>query len=975
MHGAFAEYKRINPQDSGNDPLGAAIFRLDNGLTVYLSENHQTPHFYAEIAVRAGSVFDPPNATGLAHYMEHLLFKGSRDLGTIDYEKEKPYLDRITELYEEHFRAADPKKREEIYAEISAVSQKAARYAVPNEISKTYMSMGGSWLNAHTSFEHIAYKVRLPSNRLRQWAALESNRFLHPVFRLFQTELETVYEEKNRMLDDKYWIIQEAVLKKLFKHHPYGQQSLIGSVEHLKNPSLRLLYDYYDTYYVPGNMAIFISGAIDIQEAIKVIDEYFSVLKPGKTPRRPHWKEKPLKEIQRVEVQYLGEELVLLAFRVPGCKNRDLERLVIFDMLLGESQVGLINLNLVVPQKVRSAGSYLQVYNDYGMQFVWGVPKEGQTLQEVEALLIEQIDRIKNGAVDQKTIDDIVTNIMIDYKQGYESNDARVSMMRDSFVSFVSWKYWLGYLNRLSCVRKKDIIRAARKYFKNNYVAGYRRDAQHDIPLIQKPQIAPLDVSIQKQSAFARQLLAMRVDEIAPCYIRQGDDYRYKEDERGTRLYYVKNPMNDLFTFSIIIEEGLRDDNALGVAIDFLMKSGTASRSPQELRRAWFGLGCTFSMAVDDEQTIITISGSDENFETSLRLLMEVLRTPCADDKTLAEFKEIVRSNRRDMKKDVSTILSALQEFSLYGEGSRYLTMISLAALEEKSIDDLFGSIRNLLGYKFTMSYMGSLSFESVQRITQQSIDQKETLRDTPEHEPRVMRQADNDEVYFFDKQMAQTQIGVMIIGDVYDESLVGAGQLFNYYFGGGMSGVVFQELREARALAYSAWGFYDFAQKAKEHNIMRMGSATQADKTLEALGLMCFLIDDGALTQDRFSQAKESITNHYRVSRVQFRDIVSAVRGWKQLGLLSDPRQRRFQKVQEMQMNDVAAFHQKQIAQRKKHICIVGDKNKIDEDKLGEFGALRFVTLEDIFIDTFGGAKPHHLWWGQKRCLSINPE
>src|ERR1051325_6605291 len=266
--------KRIN-QPNPKDPMAVQIYELDNGLTVYLTENHQTPRFEAQIAVRAGSKNDPPESTGLAHYLEHMLFKGTTRMGTLDYQKENPHLDRILELYERHFHETDPDKRKAIYAEINQESQAAAPYEIPNEMDKLYKAMGEEGLNAHTSDEETVYQVNLPANRLESWAIIESERFQHPVFRLYQPELEIVYEEKNRTLDNKEAIIEFAVNKLLFKKHPYGQQTTIGEVEHLKNPSLKNMYEYYRKHYVPGNMAIVISGDIEPRKTIKLIEKFF----------------------------------------------------------------------------------------------------------------------------------------------------------------------------------------------------------------------------------------------------------------------------------------------------------------------------------------------------------------------------------------------------------------------------------------------------------------------------------------------------------------------------------------------------------------------------------------------------------------------------------------------------------------------------------------------------------------------------
>ncbi|MCH8294913.1 tetratricopeptide repeat protein [Candidatus Poribacteria bacterium] len=392
----WAGYKRINEPNPA-DLMPVKIYQLDNGLTVYLTENHETPRFYAEISVRAGSKHDPSESTGIAHYLEHMLFKGSRNFGTLDYEKEKLHLDKITELYEQHFHETDPEKRKEIYAQINAESQLAAQYGIPNELDKLYKTMAEQGLNAHTGAEETVYKVGLPANRLRQWAMIESERFAMPVFRLFQTELETVYEEKNRSMDNKGWIVIEAVGELLYKNHPYGQQTTIGTVEHLKNPSLRQMYEFYQTYYVPNNMAIHISGDIDSEEAIRIIDAHFSKWERKELPEPKTWEVTPIQGVERVTVKYQAEEYVLLAFRTASQNHADAEALILIDMILDNATAGLINLNLNQGQKLRRAGSRPDMNNEYGAQFLWGIPKDEQSLEEVEQLLLEQIELIKTG--------------------------------------------------------------------------------------------------------------------------------------------------------------------------------------------------------------------------------------------------------------------------------------------------------------------------------------------------------------------------------------------------------------------------------------------------------------------------------------------------------------------------------------------------------------------------------------------------
>ncbi|MDA0689611.1 MAG: pitrilysin family protein, partial [Proteobacteria bacterium] len=491
-------YRRING-DNPEDPMDVAIFELDNGLQVFLTENHEEPTFYAEIAVRAGSKHDPADGTGLAHYLEHLLFKGNQNLGTLNYEAEKPHLDRIVELYEEHFSETDPARRAEIYAEINREAQLAAEYAVPNEIDKLYNGMGGSGLNAHTWYEETVYKVGLPSNRLQQWAEIESDRFIDPVFRLFHTELETVYEEKNRTLDNGARIIGTAIDELLYKVHPYGQQPTIGTVEHLKNPSLVYIQNYFDTYYVPNNMGIFISGDIDIEETIALIAEKFGHWEPRPVPEVGPWDEPALSGAERRTVQYPGQEQVQLAFRTAPNGHPDKEALILLDMILDNRTAGLINLNLNQQQLVAEAGSSPLFLNDYGSQSLYGSPKQDQSLEEVEQLLLDQIELIKNGEFEDWIIPAIINDFLKNQKASLEFNTARVTMMRQSFIEGTGWDYHIGEIGRMEQLTKQDVVNVANKYFGDNYVAVYRVDAQHEVPVVEKPQIDPVTIDPTRQ--------------------------------------------------------------------------------------------------------------------------------------------------------------------------------------------------------------------------------------------------------------------------------------------------------------------------------------------------------------------------------------------------------------------------------------------------------------------------------------------
>ncbi|MEY4926104.1 MAG: hypothetical protein RI894_540, partial [Bacteroidota bacterium] len=289
-----------------NDPMNVKIGTLSNGMKVYMSVYKDAPRIQTLIATRAGSKNDPEDATGLAHYLEHMLFKGNSHFGTKDWPKEKAELQVISDLYEQRRKVKDPVERTKIYAKIDSVSQLAAGYAIANEYDKMMASIGAQGTNAFTWLEETVYVEDIPSNELEKWANVEGDRFQELTLRLFHTELEAVYEEFNigQGRDDNR--VYEALYKELFPTHTYGSQTTIGTSEHLKNPSMVKIHDYFNKYYVPNNMAIILAGDLDPDKTMKILEKYFGVWRAKEVPK---WVVKPQAPITKpIEREVFGNE-------------------------------------------------------------------------------------------------------------------------------------------------------------------------------------------------------------------------------------------------------------------------------------------------------------------------------------------------------------------------------------------------------------------------------------------------------------------------------------------------------------------------------------------------------------------------------------------------------------------------------------------------------------------------------------------
>lgn len=253
-------------------------FTLANGMTVWVSEDHSQPKVFGAVVVKAGAK-DCPNS-GIAHYLEHLLFKGTDNIGTTDYGKEKPWLDSISAQYDLLARTTDEARRLSIQRHINELSIKAANYAIPNEFNNLISRFGGTGLNAYTSFDETVFHNSFAPQYIRQWCELYAERLRNPVFRLFQGELETVYEEKNMYADNLVTSTAEHAQQLALACTPYAYP-ILGATDSLKNPRLSEMTRFFRERYVPTNMGLILCGDISADSLRPLLDNTFGTLRPS----------------------------------------------------------------------------------------------------------------------------------------------------------------------------------------------------------------------------------------------------------------------------------------------------------------------------------------------------------------------------------------------------------------------------------------------------------------------------------------------------------------------------------------------------------------------------------------------------------------------------------------------------------------------------------------------------------------------
>jgi predicted Zn-dependent peptidase len=927
-----------------DDAMGVTITRLPNGLTVYLSPNKGQPRVSAWIATRAGSKNDPADSTGMAHYLEHMMFKGTTKLGTLDAAKEAPHLERIRALYETRFKTSDPAARAKIDKDIDAENIAASAYEVPSEIDKFYRFIGGRGLNAFTSTEETVFHVDIPANRLEAWATVESERFEHPVFRLFPTEIEAVYEEKNRSLDNASAILGEELDKDLYKAHPYGIP-VLGTVAHLKNPSLTKMYEFHDRWYVPNNLAIALSGDFDRAAALDVIRRHFGAWAPQPLPALPKWPLPRPNGVERHEVKYEAEEQVMIAWPTVSASAPDADALEIMDMVTDNSAAGLLNLRLNQALKVKASGSYPQMQNDAGAWQVWALPKKGQTLEEAEALLMQTVDALKNGEFTDEDLAAIVIAFEIGEKRRLEANEGRDAKLVQSFVSLEPWERAAGHLERLRRVTKDDVVRVARKYLGGDRVVVYRRNAKPEIPRIDKPNFTKLDIDPSRRSEFLKGVLALPAAPIEPRWLVAGRDYQVAPVSGG-KLYASKNPYNDLFALSVREERGRRHERTLCEALNLLDLSGAGPYSADEFKKKLYALGTTVSYSCDERASAVSISGLDRNFWPSLELLAERFDWPNVSSGTLDRMIDVEIGARADEKLDPGAVGDALGELAQRGRESEVLTRPTNDELKKLDENRLKALIRDWPAWQRRVTYAGPRSASEVAKL----LEHGRSFKPAPAREPLRYLKPSKPRLLFTHRAMAQAQLGFFAADEVYNPENSVDYQFYSQYMGGGMSSVIFQEVREARALAYSAGGGHSTAANKGDETQAWAYAGCQADKTPEAVELMLKLFREFPSSTKRFEETAKAVEEGYRTNVLEYGAVPGALIDWEDQGLTGgDPRPRRFERTLKYTLPEVEAFA-KRFATKSMSVWILGDRDHVGVDRLKTFGDFEEKGLDALF-------------------------
>lgn len=934
------------------DPMNTRIYELDNGLKVYLTVYENEPRVHTSIAVRAGSKHDPQEDTGLAHYLEHLMFKGTDKYGSLDWETEKVYLNKIDSLYEVHRHTDDDTERAAIYRMIDSVSYEASKYAIPNEYDRMLSLIGARGTNAYTSVEQTVYINDVPANQLDRWLTIESERFRNPVFRLFHTELETVYEEKNMSLDNDGRKVFDKLYEILYPDHTYGTQTTLGSQEHLKNPSINNIRNFYNTWYVPNNMAIIISGDINPDELIVKIDNHFGGFKPGDVPAFTYEKNPPQNGPFVAEVFGPSAETMRMGWRLPGVNSPEADIARLLSAVLSNGTAGLIDININQAQKVLRAFAFTHPKEDYSTLQISANPKSGQTLEEVKEILLAEVENLKTGNFPDWLLEAIVNDMKLSEIRSLQSNNGRTIAMVNAFTNGIDWENYVNRFNRLEKITKEDVIAFANEYLNSNYAVVYKRQGTDEsIIKLDKPLITPVVLNRDNQSDFFREISQVKVETIEPVFLDYKNDISEYSIHGNIPLYYNRNVEDETFTLYYLFDMGNNHDRKLGLAISYLEYLGTENYTPEEIKQQFYRTGTNFNVFNSNEQVYVYLSGLSENMEAGLKLFEELLNEATANEQALENMKGDILRQRENNKLNKNYILrSAMYDYAMYGEQSPLKNILSEEELMEVSGEELIERIHNLTSYEHRVLYYGTHQPEDLVALLEKHRKLPPTLRPLPEETVFNEVERNQTEVFVVDFDMTQVDLMMLSKASEYREDKIPTVSLFNSYFGTGMSAIVFQELREAKGLAYSAFAFYTTPSKPHRSHYIYTFIGTQNDKLADAMQGMSNLLENMPLSENSFNTARESIIERINTERITRTGVLFNYESAKRMGRDFDMRRAIYEQVPQMEFNDIKEFHQQYVKDSKYAILVLGKKDELNIPALEEYGKVHFLTLEQVF-------------------------
>ncbi len=929
-------------------------FLLPNGLTVYLNEDNTKPEIFGIVVVKAGAKHDPEDATGIAHYQEHMLFKGNTEFGTVDWLKEKPHIENIHNLYDKLTQTVNETERINVQQQVNQASVVAAEYAIPNEFDNLLKQMGSSNINANTSMDRTIYYNSFPPNQIERWLEINSRRFINPVFRLFQSEMETVFEEKNSYDDQFFTFIIDTFQQHLFKNHPYGRQTVLGKTEHLKNPSLNKMMQFFNTYYVANNMALILVGDFRIDDVKPLIRKTFGRLTSRQIPEYPKYHQKCFQGREFIQGRWSPIKLGLIGFQsIPNGHPDEVSLEVLHGILTNSNQTGLFD-KLSIDNKILAANTESLRYNDLGAEVVIFIPKMlKQRLSTAEKLIFKELNRLRTGNFPDWLLDAFKMQVYKSFKVSLEDIADKAFLIAEAFGENRQVTDYVDLPQKIKRITKEQLVEVAKRYFTDNYFVLHSKIGISKKEKLKKPDFKPVNMKQNIKSAFARELEKIKTGTLTGRFVDFQHDLKMDTINKGIDYYYTPNPLNDIYSTTIYYGIGNIRMPLLRFATELLNYAGIKGKDVSQLKEAFNQIGCSYDVYSTKGYMVIESNGVEENLEQAFSYIHQLITKPIVQQKKLNIIIDNIKAGRKIEISEPDHVAGALHNYMRYGKKSPEINRLPLEKIKKLNVDELIALLQKVLVYETEMHYVGQLESHKVKDNLKKYFifSDKPKKSHSPEYLP--LQKYTEDTIFLVHhKKAIQSKIFVYIHSEPFKIDMIPLTDVFNSYIGGGFSGVLLHEIRELRSLSYTVSG--QLITPPQQLAPMYFGGymATQVDKTIDALQTYIRIIRNMPRMDDKFPLIIKYLKQIALTSRPHFRDLSENVAFWREKGFKIDPAQFKYNSFSGVTPENIYNFYEEYIQNKPIAIGVVCNTNRLNVNHLKKFGKLVEMNSKQLITE-----------------------
>ncbi len=874
------------------DPLAGELTVLPNGLTVYIVESHEAPVIAAWVVVRAGAARDPEGMEGAAHLLEHLTFRGTDELGALEWGAVAAGLAPALLGLEAMGQLPDPVAREQRRLAARQVLAAADALGNHNEVMQAFEWFGFSEHNAFTSLDATTYQALLPANALEPWAMLEAERFTEPALRGLERERMVAIQELLDRSHSPETEAQEALRAALFPGHPYGR-SLGGDPSSLEQIPPSALLALHRGGYSPANAAVILVGDLDPDEALKTIEWYFGELPEADAPAALA----PPEEGPAGAVLPGGR--LRLAWRLPPAGHEDYPALELLAQRINNAG-GRPRMTAAV-QRFADAG-LLSLTASCGLEPAGGC--QGEVTDRLQELSYVSTDEL-NAAL---------SSLLMRRLEDLESPMSRAQALADDFAMGLEPGGLEASITRLERVSRGDLRRVAQRYL-GDRLAGATPLAPVELSPYQERRFPEAVPETDERSAFFDDLTDLELPELAPVWLAPGADYAVGAAPHAL-VFAAENPINALYELRLRYPIGWLDQPLLCAAMEHWIHQLERTPAPEPVR-------LQSRCAADSVE--LRLKGFAEGAGASLEALADSLVEGALPEPS----DELVEVARARMSAE------ALDAWLRGGEGG---TLPSLEAMLAADRAALQAALRGLLSARPTASYTGPHSPEAVAAaLTRLGAPRLPPDRPPPQlralSEPLLLRYRSNS--------YRSGYLTLVRPGEPYDPEHGALYALFDAWLSG-PAGAVFEELRAERGAAYSPQAVYQRGARPGAPNMVEIRVQSRVDRATEVVEVLLELLRTAELSDTQWAQLRAAAGARLRDEALPFREVSQRLSLWAAQGHEGDPRPAAWERLQELDRRDFEAFLEREAAAPPTLLLYESPQHPLDTYALRRLGTVR---------------------------------